>query len=77
MTKAQKRETLIVAHMTFETKVCPRDGVTFGLYPTVSLDSVKSKRPKPLFVGFVEKGMAAELLKLSAHIRKLEKEISK
>lgn len=75
MNRRQKRQTFTVAHMTFETKVCPRDGITFALYPTVSLDSAKEKRPKPLFVGFIEKGMAAQLLELSAHIRKLEQEL--
>ncbi len=72
MTKPQKRHQLEVAHMTFETKACPRDGLTFGLYPTIVLDSAREKRPKPLFVGFIEKGMAAQLLELSAHVRKLE-----
>lgn len=75
MTKRQIRQTFKVAHMTFETNIEAGGLITFGLYATVSLDSTKSKRPKPLYVGFVEKGMAAELLKLSAAVRKLENEV--
>lgn len=72
MTKPKKRERLKVAHMTFETIVGPGGETTFGLYASPCLDK---KKPKPLFVGFVEKGMAAELLKLSAHIRQLERDL--
>ena len=72
MTKKQVTTRFKVAHMTFETKQCPRSGTTFGLYASPILEK---KKPKPLFVGFIEKGMAAELLELSAHIRKLEKDL--
>lgn len=67
MTKPQNRTTLTVAHMTIETIVCPRGGTTYALFA-----GDMTRKPRALFTGHVEKGMAAELLKLSAHIRKLE-----
>lgn len=66
MPRKQDKTRIKVAHMTFETKEYPRSGLTFAVYAGDPDDR------KPNFSGFIEKGMAAELLKLSAHIRKLE-----
>jgi len=70
MTKKQNRQQLEVAHMTFETLVDPRGGTTFALFVGDMIN-----KPKPLFTGHIEKGMAAQLLELSAHVRQLEREL--
>lgn len=70
MTKPQLKHTLEVSHMTFETKVDPRGGTTFALFAGDMIN-----KPRALFTGHIEKGMAAQLLVLSAHIRKLEADL--
>jgi len=69
MTKPTERHRVTVAHMTIETIVSP------GKYTTFAVHAGNPDDKKPNFTGFVKPGMAAELLELSAHIRKLERDM--
>jgi hypothetical protein len=69
MTKAQTLEYHPIAHLTVRTRICPRSGTTFAILGG-NPDSPSFE--KPLFSGFVEKGMGAELRRLAHHIDELE-----
>lgn len=60
------RQHFEVAHVTFE--LIAKDG-TFGLFPGLA-ENAKERRP--LFTGFVEKGMGTQLRKLAHAIDEIE-----
>ena len=58
-----------VAHITFEVS---RKNGTFGLFPGLA-ENAKERRP--LFTGFVEKGMGTQLRKLAHLCDEIEAEL--
>ena len=69
MTRAENREQYKLGHITFETCDSQRHGVTFRL---IAGEAVHVDKPKSLFTGFVEKGMATQLRRLAHHFDELE-----
>ena len=69
MPRKQIRHRQTVGHITFETLDCPRGGKTFAIYPG-NPDDVRA-----ICSGPIDPGMAAELLKLSAYFRELERDL--
>lgn len=69
MTKAQILEYHTVGHITFRTRRCTRNGITFAL---LAGDPESPKFEKALFTGFVERGMGSQLRRLAHHFDELE-----
>lgn len=69
MTQPQDRTRMAVGHITFETLICPRGGITFAL---IAGDARSEAARRPLFAGHVVPGMATELRRLAHHLDDLE-----
>ena len=62
------RDCIQVGHITFEFS---RKNKTFALK---ACEAANAKDRKPLFTGFIEKGMHKELLRLASVFRQVEEE---
>jgi hypothetical protein len=67
--KTYEREAFQVAHVRFEVCDHPEHGKTFALFAGDPLDP---KFQRPLFTGFVHRGMGTQLRRLAHRIDELE-----
>jgi hypothetical protein len=67
-----KRERFSVAHITFEVCNHPEHGKTFALKAG---EGPELDDRRPLFTGFVEKGMAAQLRQLANRVSEMEDDL--
>jgi len=66
------RERLEVGHITFEICDHPEDGRTFAL---IAGQALEAKDRRPLFTGYVKKGMATQLRKLAHRFDEMEEKL--
>lgn len=66
------RERFEVGHITFEICDHPEDGRTFAL---IAGQALEAKDRRPLFTGYVKKGMATQLRKLAHRFDEMEEKL--
>ncbi len=64
-----EREGFRVGHILFELSDHPKNGATFAL---IAGEATEEKHKRPLFTGFVHKGMGTQLRRLAHRFDEIE-----